>query len=116
MQLHKGRAKPHSALLTQLRTGKIGFNQFLHERPVPGVATAACECGLGRMSVKHVLLICPRWKEERKIMQQKKNTTDMRKLLGTASAATAALRMILSTDLLSQLQTTEIPEEKKANG
>jgi len=58
LRLHKDRAKSHSALLTQLRTGKIGFNQFLHERRVPGVATAACECGRGRMSVKHVLLTC----------------------------------------------------------
>ncbi len=109
LRLHRGRTKPHSALLTQLRTGKIGFNQFLHERRIPGVATAACECGRGRMSVKHVLLTCPKWRVERKEMQRGENTTDLRKLLGTASAATAVIRMILSTGILTQFQAVMLP-------
>jgi len=112
LRLHKGRAKPHSALLTQLRTGKIGFNQFLHERRVPGVDTAACECGRGRMSVKHVLLTCPKWKAERKAMQHGENTTDLRKLLGTRSAATAAIRMVLSISILNQFQAVASPESQ----
>ncbi len=112
LRLHRGRAKPHSALLTQLRTGKIGFNQFLHERRVPDVATAACECGRGRMSVKHVLLTCPKWKVERKAMQRGENTTDLRKLLGTMSAATAAIRMVLSTSILHQFQAVAPPESQ----
>lgn len=58
MQLHSGHLKPHSALLVQLRTGKIDFNQFLCERRVLGVTTATCECVQGRMTVKHVLLTC----------------------------------------------------------
>ena len=44
-------------------------------------------------------------------MQEKENTTDMKKLLGTAGAATAAIRMVLSIRLLSQFQATEAPEE-----
>lgn len=113
MRLHDGRPKPHSALFTQLRTGKIGLNQFLHERRVPGMATAACECGMGRMSVKHVLLACPRWRNERREMQQKKNTTDIHELLGTAGAATAAIRMVLSIRLLDQFQAVALPEDEK---
>src|SRR5437763_16915249 len=38
-QAHAGRTKAESALLTQLRTGKIGFNAFLHEWKVPGYAS-----------------------------------------------------------------------------
>ena len=64
--LHAGRAKAHSALLTQLRTGKIGFNEFLHERRVPGFDTKRCTCGhAAAMSVRHVLISCPRWIDER---------------------------------------------------
>jgi len=40
-KLHAGRTKAESALLTQLHTGKIGFNAFLHERKVPGLRIAA---------------------------------------------------------------------------
>jgi len=57
--LHAGRAKAHSALLTQLRTGKIGFNEFLYKRRVPGVWNERCACGYATMSVRHVLLSCP---------------------------------------------------------
>ena len=53
LNIHAGRPKAHSALMVQLRTDKIGFNQFLHERRVPGVLTAHCPCGEGHMSVKH---------------------------------------------------------------
>ena len=35
--LHARRTKAYSALLTQLRTGKIGFSDFLYKRRVPGV-------------------------------------------------------------------------------
>jgi len=82
MRLHSGRLKPHSSLLVQLRTGKIGFNQFLCERRVPGVTTGTCACGQGRMTVRHVLLACPTWREERTRMQQEANTTNLRRLLG----------------------------------
>jgi hypothetical protein len=56
-KLHAGRTKAESALLTQLRTGKIGFNAFLHERKVPGYESPRRACGPSRMTVRHVLLI-----------------------------------------------------------
>lgn len=62
------------------------------------------------MSVKHVLLTCPKWKEERRQMQRGKNTTDLKELLGESSAATAAIRMILPTDILSQFQAVAPPK------
>jgi hypothetical protein len=46
--LHAGRAKARSALLTQLRTGKIGFNEFLYERRVPGFGTSAAHADTPR--------------------------------------------------------------------
>jgi hypothetical protein len=64
--LYAGRAKAHSALLTQLRTGKIGFNEFLHERRVPGFVTKRYACGYdAAMSVRYVLLSCLRWVDKR---------------------------------------------------
>ncbi len=69
LQLHKSRAKSHSALLTQLHTRKIDFNQFLHERRVFNVATMICKCDKDWMSIKHILLTCFRWKVEWKAMQ-----------------------------------------------
>ena len=59
-KLHAGVTKAISALITQLRTGKIGFNAFLHDRRAPGFTTPQCDCDLGVMTVRHVLLTCPR--------------------------------------------------------
>jgi len=54
--LYQGREKAKSSLLVQLRTGKIGFNEFLFKRRVPEVTSPRCTCGLGAMTVRHVLL------------------------------------------------------------
>jgi ribonuclease HI len=66
-KLHAGRTKAESALLTQLRTGKIGFNAFLHERKVPGYESPRCARGPSRMTV---LLSCGLWKKEQDLWYQ----------------------------------------------
>lgn len=98
--LHAGRTKAHSALLTQLRTGKIGFNEFLHERRVPGFDTKRCACGYAAvMSVRHVLLSCPQWERERE-KELEDIARDLKEVLGTKHGATAAIRLTLKTGLL----------------
>src|SRR2546429_155206 len=83
-----GKTKAHSALLTQLRTGKIGFNEFLCERRVPGVWNKRCACGHAAMSVRHVLLSCPR-----------DIARDLKEILGTKHGATAAISAVVQTDI-----------------
>ena len=46
-RLHIGMSKAHSALLIQLRTGIIGFNEFLFHRRVPSVPSPRCHCDMG---------------------------------------------------------------------
>ena len=105
LQLHKIYVKSHSALLTQLCTRKIDFNQFLHERWVLNVTMMICECDRDQMSIKHVLLTCFKWKIERKMMQCKENITNLRKLLEIMSVMTIIIQMILLTSILNQFQT-----------
>lgn len=107
MDLHQERKKrPHRALLTQLRTGKIiGFIRFLSERRVPSV-TWTCECGAGNMIVKHIPLVCPQWRMEKKELRSVARSTDLKQNLEKRPGATAAIRMILSTKLLDQFQAT----------
>jgi hypothetical protein len=103
--LHAGRVKAYSALLTQLRTGKIGFNEFLYERRVPGVWNKRCACGHATMSVRHVLLSCPQWGRERE-EELGKMARDLKEALGTRHGATAAIRLIPRTGLLEQFKAT----------
>jgi hypothetical protein len=111
--VHAGRAKAHSALLTQLRTGKIGFNEFLFKRKVPGIQSKKCACDQGEMSVRHILLSCPQWEEERE-EELRDMRRDLKEILGTKHGATAAIRLILRTGLLKQFKATAQPKRESS--
>ena len=64
LQLHTGLPKPHSSLLTQIRTGKISLAAFLFQCQVPGVDSPACSCGWQWETAKHVILDCPRFAQK----------------------------------------------------
>ncbi|KAH7109025.1 hypothetical protein EDB81DRAFT_673095 [Dactylonectria macrodidyma] len=51
LQPHKHFSKRHSAIYIQLRTEKIGMNDFLFKRRVPGITDPRCDCGEGRQTV-----------------------------------------------------------------
>jgi len=48
--LHEGKEKAHTSILIQLRTGKIGFNAFLHRGRVPTVRSPRYPCDSGAMT------------------------------------------------------------------
>ena len=65
LRLHAELPTPHSSLLTQIRTGKIGLAAFLYQRRVPNVESPACPCGWQWETAKHVVLNCPRFTRQR---------------------------------------------------
>ena len=112
-KLHTGVLKAYSSLIVQLRIGKIGFNAFLHERRVPDAISPRCDCDLGIMTVYHVLLICPRWRELRQRFLAWLKTSDLRQLLNTTKGLKAVVQFTLATDLLPQFQ--RIAREEQEN-
>ena len=54
-------------MLIQLRTRKIGLNSFLKNARVPNIE-ALCECQEEEETVEHFLFKCPRWEEQRAIL------------------------------------------------
>jgi len=109
--------KAESTLAVQLRTGKIGFNAFLYERQVPSVPSPRCHCGLGSMTVLHILTVCPSWNHLRRRFLHSLRTTDIRKILGTPKGIKAAVRFTLAINLLAQFSriTCEEQEERRLN-
>ena len=101
LNIHAERPKTYNALIIQLRTSKIKFNKFLHERRVFSVLTAHCLCDDEHMIVKHVLFFCPNWKKKKKKMLQRAKITNIKRLLNERKATTVAVRMILTIDLLN---------------
>jgi hypothetical protein len=101
-KLHAGRTKPESAILIQLRTGKIGFNAFLYERRVPGVWGRRCTCERGAMTVRHVLLACPKWQDTRQDYALIRK--DIKWALTTREGTSKAIGFVLQTGLLEQFR------------
>ena len=56
LNIHAEHLKAHNALIIQLKTNKIEFNKFLHEKRVFSVLIAYCLCDERYIIVKHMLL------------------------------------------------------------
>jgi ribonuclease HI len=103
LQLHEGRPKRESALLIQLRTEKIGFNDFLFARRVPDVISPRCDCGARRQTVAHVLLYCSKRRNLRnRIFANLSGRDNLRTILGTPQLATKAIQYVEQTQILGQ--------------
>jgi hypothetical protein len=57
------------------------------------------------MSVRHVLLSCPRWERERE-EKLGERARDLKEVLGIRHGATAVIRLTLKTGLLEQFKAT----------
>jgi len=104
MEAHTGMKKHESALLTQLRTGKVGFNAFLHSMRVPDIQGPECDCQEGDMTVEHVLLKCPQWNTERAELISPLCTNNLKEILTTKSGGKAATRFVRRIGILDQFR------------
>ena len=103
-QYWSGLRKATSSILIQLRTERIGLAQYLwriNKRDNP-----QCSCGLSGQSVRHILLVCPLYADERALMWTRikgfRRTTDLQVLLGEKKAAVAITQFIHDTGILPQ--------------
>ena len=97
--------KHESALLTQLRIGKVGFNAFLHSMRVPDIQGPECDYQEEDMTVEHVLLKCPQWNTERVELISPLCTNNLKRILTTKSGRKAATRFVRRIGILDQFRT-----------
>ncbi len=100
--IHKGLPKATSALITQIRTEKIGLNAFLSDRKVPGYSPT-CPCGWQRQTAKHIIMDCALYQEERDELFAKVGTNYQQMLVTTRGCRLAA-QFLQRTGLLAQFQ------------
>ncbi|GFF61803.1 probable RNA-directed DNA polymerase from transposon X-element [Aspergillus udagawae] len=114
--LYKGLSKPHTSIIIQMRTMRIGLRHFLYK--IKASETDRCSCGEGSQTPRHVLLQCSLHAEARRQMISKLH--DVEGLRGKLSDYDAlvsdpqAIRYIAEfmhqTGLLSQFRHAELTE------
>ncbi|KAI0605758.1 RNase-H domain-containing protein, partial [Pyrenophora tritici-repentis] len=106
LQPHERLSKRESALMVQLRTEKIGLNDFRFSRDVPTVTSPRCSCSYGerRQTVAHLLLHCSKHKYLRNcIFANLSGQNSVRKILSAPQLATKAIEYMEQTQILGQV-------------
>ena len=70
-------------------------------------------CGYGIITVRHVLLSCPKWAAQRHQYLARLHTLDLKKVLNTSEGVKAAVEFVLATNILAQF--TRVAREEGDN-
>ena len=103
---HRGTSKSLSSIITQLRTGKIGLNAYLHSRKVPGIDNPMCGCGYRLQSIEHVLLFCRKYHQIR-LDYLGPGYKTLGEVLSTPKLTIKAAEFMVATRLLGQFRRRE---------
>jgi hypothetical protein len=114
--LYKGLSKPHTSIIIQMRTMRIGLRHFLYK--IKASETDGCSCGEGSQTPKHVLLQCSLHAEARRQMISKLHDveglrgklSDYDALVSDPQAIRYVAEFMHQTGLLSQFRQAELTE------
>ena len=68
LRLYRSLTSDQAAILIQARTGHCRLNQYLSRIGV--VDEAKCSCGNDEETIRHLILSCPRWTDERRELRE----------------------------------------------
>jgi hypothetical protein len=102
LKIHKDLKKAESAVLTQIRTGRIDLAAFLNKVRVPDYPSPACRCGQAQETAAHIIAHCQLYAEARRNLRGPDMRTDVRSLVSTSEGARRLTKWIISLRILPQ--------------
>jgi ribonuclease HI len=99
-KLHSGLPKALSSILIQMRTGKIGLNDYLHK--IKKADLPGCPCGMANHTVAHILCDCSFYRRQRKHYLGSIVIRDLTSILNNPKTSVKAANFMLATGLLDQ--------------
>jgi ribonuclease HI len=109
LRLYEGLSKPQCAILTQMRTMRIGLRHFLFK--IKAAETDRCSCDEGSQTPRHILMQCPQYIIPRtKLWEQLDRVgigiteIDYDKIMSNPQATRYVVNFMHRTGLLQQFQ------------
>jgi hypothetical protein len=101
MKLHKNLIKLKSFFAIHMRTKRIELIDYFFFRRVFIVLTSDCLCEHSRQTLRHILLFCRNWTENRQRMLRDDETTNMSRLLNTSKNLKVSITWLMKINLLT---------------
>ena len=101
--LYDNLPKHQATALMLLRTEVIGLNAWLASIQVPDILPR-CDCGWHAQTVRHVLLHCPKYRQQRADLVRATGSEDLRSILTHVASAQAAARWFVRCGVLDQFR------------
>jgi hypothetical protein len=106
MKLHKDLIKSKIFFVIYMRTKRIKLTDYFFFRRVFIVFTLSCFCEHSRQTLRHILLFCRNWSENRQRMLRDDETTNMSRFLNIAKSLKISIIWLMRINLLTQFSLT----------
>ncbi len=102
MKLHKDLIKLKSFFATHMKTRRIELIDYFFFRRIFIVLTSNCLCEHSRQTLRHILLFCRNWSENRQRMLRDDETTNMSRFLNISKSLKISIIWLMKINLLTQ--------------
>jgi len=115
VDLYEGLQKHEATALFLLRTEIIGLNAWLFSVGVPGFLPR-CTCGEHAQTVRHILIYCPLYSQQRAQLFHQAGSSDLLEILSHPHSAQAAGRWLIRCGILSHLHLAGLIQQEDTGG